>query len=101
VPWTWFDKHFANGFRGTLSWLKTVHEKRDSLKRKYQNLTELCNLYSIYLTEKSVASYKQIEKKLLEKEDQSLVHLYHHCIADQRNFNAGFLHQYYNQQDTA
>ncbi|MFN8436028.1 MAG: hypothetical protein U0V72_00200 [Cytophagales bacterium] len=101
VPWTWFDKHFANGFRGTLSWLKTVHEKRDNLKKKYQNLTELCNLYSIYLSEKSVACYKQIEKTLQQKEDPSLVHLYHHCIADKRNFNAGFLHQYYKQEGQA
>jgi len=98
VPWTWFDKHFTKGFRGTLAWLKIVQEKRESLKRKYNNLTELCNHYSIYLTERSVCCYKQIEKKLLEKGDPPLLNLYYHCIADQRNFNTGFLHQYYNEK---
>ncbi|MCU0336569.1 MAG: hypothetical protein MUF12_01800 [Sediminibacterium sp.] len=97
VPWTWFDKHFANGFRGTLAWLKTVQEKRESLKRKFQNLTELCNLYAVYLTEKSISCYKQIEKTLLEKRDPTLVNLYYHCVADRNNYQGGFLHQYYKE----
>jgi len=101
VPWTWFDKHFPNGFRGTLPWLRAVHKKRESLKRKHSNLTDLCNHYSIYLSEPSIACYKQIEKNLQEKGDSELVNLYYGCIENKRNYNAGYLHRYYREEGRA
>ena len=97
VPWTWFDKHFAGGFKGTLAWLKIVHAKRKNLKHKYENLTELCGLYSSYLPETTITSYKRIEAELLEKNDKELLNIYYGCVADKRNYNPAYLHQYYRE----
>lgn len=95
VPWTWFDKHFSGGFTGTLPWLKIAQEKRKHLKNQYQNLSELCRLYKSYSLSLSVASYKTTESKVKEIGDESLTKLYYGCVANKRNFNSNYLHEYY------
>ena len=101
VPWKWFDKYFKGGFSGTLAWLKTVHASRKNLKRKYENLTELCGLYSSYLPETTIASYKRIEQELIEKQDTDLLNIYYGCVADKQNYNAAYLQQYYREHGQA
>ena len=97
VPWCWFDKNFANGFCGTLNWLKKVKQKRSTLKNYHSNLSELSKNYREYMRDPSISTYKKIEKELLKKNDEPLLKLYYSCVVDKNNFNTAHLQSYYKQ----
>ena len=95
VPWTWFDKDFSGGFTGTLPWLKKVRAKRKDLQKQYQDLSQLCKLYTSYASHPTIHSYHAHERSVKEICNEKLTKLYYSCVADTKNYNPSHLHQYY------
>ncbi len=97
VPWSYFDKHFESGFKGTMHWLKKVKEKRRQLKSYYGNLSDFSKHYRNYLTSPTLAGYRQAEAAIKKKADPKLLEIYYTCVGTPRKYSPEFLHQYYQQ----
>jgi hypothetical protein len=93
-PTTWFDRHFKDGFAGTLSWQRQVHEKRKQNKFYLSNLKLCASLVRRYITEPSLHSFKAAEKVLSGKKDNKLMDIFYTCIQDISKFTPELFQTY-------
>lgn len=95
VPSVWFNKHFRNGFCGTLAWLNKVRANRIALSGYIKKLSGLCSIYRQYLSDANVHSYYVSLKKVEALGDPTLVEYFNYCVVDKSRFDVGYLRNYY------
>lgn len=95
LPHIWFNKYFAHGFCGTLSWLNKVKSQKTALGNYIKKLASLCDVYKQYLKDPNVPNYYVSLKKLESIGDEKLVEYFNHCVVDKAKFDVGYLGNYY------
>lgn len=97
MPNIWFNRHFRQGFCGTLAWLNNVRSQREKLKGYIKKLTRFCTIYIQYTKDSSVHTYYESLKELDKLGDPKLTEYFNACVVDRNKFSGAYLNGYYRE----